>query len=299
MGQQLFKVDFEKNDVTETNDTMRSRSADEQIGFIFPWKIDRLLKTSVDTTNDDRLLNAENTLIKQIRSAIFLLTNSKGATEIDIQIDQILIDDVCSFVENIYEKAMKETTEAWEEQQKLRTSLSKKLKEEVDENRSIFPANENLSTSENVHNNQKLSYFALQSLASVLLILIKSAEKTDPAIVQQILSLASQLIEQVPIRYLSSSDYSNFLFQSLKPLRSYFEDLSLSSDVNFAGQATKILLHFSIARASFKELLPLLARLIFETNSHYDVRNLIDKLNNALSETASEEKEQNTGKNSF
>ncbi|CAF5137585.1 unnamed protein product, partial [Rotaria sp. Silwood1] len=57
-------------------------------------------------------------------------------------------------------------------------------------------------------NVQKVSYFSIQSLTSLLMILIKSAEKNDPTFVQELLTLAIQLCDQIPINSFISFKFS-------------------------------------------------------------------------------------------
>ncbi|CAF4353999.1 unnamed protein product, partial [Rotaria sordida] len=55
---------------------------------------------------------------------------------------------------------------------------------------------------------QQVSYFSIQSLTSLLIILIKSAEKNDPTFVQELLTLAIQLCDQIPMNSFKSSELS-------------------------------------------------------------------------------------------
>jgi hypothetical protein len=135
------------------------------------------------------------------------------------------------------------------------------------------------------HLNQQLAYFAIQSLSSILCMLFKSAEKNDPTLIHQIVCLASQLCEQLPMKCLSSSNVNTLLFQSLKPMINYIYDLSLTDDSILAKQAKMILLTFFIAKGSFKDLLPHLCTLIFDTTNIYQVHAICVQLNNGLKET--------------
>jgi len=62
---------------------------------------------------------------------------------------------------------------------------------------------------------KNVSYFTLQSLISILLILIKSTEKSDSTIIYQIFSLASQLTEQIAMKCLSSSNFPSYSFRTI------------------------------------------------------------------------------------
>ncbi|CAF4713007.1 unnamed protein product, partial [Rotaria socialis] len=87
----------------------------------------------------------------------------------------------------------------------------------------------------------------------------------------------------IPLNYLSSNIYkrSNNLFKSLKPLTDYIQELSIQTDINpiAANQSIKILFNLSVMKASFKDMLPLIRKLIFITNDSFDVRKLFVKLN--------------------
>jgi hypothetical protein len=176
--------------------------------------------------------------------------------------------------------------------EQLQISLTKKLKIDSNMNLSIFLQSYIDSTIND--RDQQLSYFAIQSLTSILLILIKSAEKNDPTIIHQILILTGQLCEQLPMECLSSEN--TLLFKSLEPLTNYINELSLSTDSILLKQIIQIRLSFSIAKGSFKDLLPLLNELIFNTTEIYNVQSLIIQMNNFLTETINEyEKNNNNG----
>ena len=267
MGQQLFKIQFEENEKkdstsSEDGDSVKSCIENDSISFLFPWKIDYLLKK----TNDSNLL------IEQIQKNLLYLTHLKDSDEINKQINEILLETVLKFLENNSAEAMKQITDNWNTQQQLQKTFNEKLKEE--ENNLIFFSNDD--------NHQKLVYLSLQSLISILLILIKSAEKHDSTIIEQILFLTNQLSEQLPLKCLSTLNYSNDLFKSLKPLISFIEQLSFSSDKNLSKQSIQILIHLSIAKGSFEDILSLLTKLIFDKNHFYSINNLIEKLNKNL-----------------
>ncbi|CAF0887015.1 unnamed protein product [Rotaria sordida] len=189
-------------------------------------------------------------------------------------------------------------------EQQLQASLTKKLADNQAIDRSIFSkryalssnvANAELSDDGNSKEMQlpELSHFIIQSLTSILIILIKSAEKNDPTIVHQILTLTSQLCEQIPAKCLSTGD--NLLSASLKPLTDYIYDLSFSKDSTVAKKAIKIRLGFSISQASFKHILPLLTNLIFITDDVYDVQGLFIRWNDDLTVALDDwEKQQST-----
>jgi len=305
MGQQLFKVDLNiGNDTPITSETILSSAGKDDISFFFP------LNTSSDPTeanNDHQIPNSQIECIKQIRDYLSILTKSIQWENINTEINEILMSSVFPSIIKQNEKVIEEINTRMAYKQQLQTALINKLKEDNYCNVSIFSQSFIDSTSENgiIAENQQqqkdkqLSYFAIQSLLSILLILIKSAEKNDPTIIHQILILTGQLCEQLPIRCLSSKN--SFLFKSLEPLTNYIHDLSLRSDSIVSKQAIKILLSFSIAKGSFKDMLSLLNKLIFNTTDVYHVQGLIIQLNNGLTETINEwekpDNESNEGDN--
>ena len=72
------------------------------------------------------------------------------------------------------------------------------------------------------------------------------------------------------------SSINNSLFKSLEPLINYINELSLSTDLFISKQTIKILLSFSIAKGSFKDILYLLNKLIFNTNEIFYVQNFTE-----------------------
>ncbi|CAF4803881.1 unnamed protein product [Rotaria sp. Silwood1] len=114
-------------------------------------------------------------------------------------------------------------------------------------------------------------------------------------IIHEIFTLASQLVEQIPIQYIFSDIYkrSSGLFKLLKPVTNYINELSTQIEVDplAAKQAIKILLKFSILKASLKDILSLLSKLIFDTTEIYDVRELCIELNTYLIGNAVESEE--------
>ncbi len=129
--------------------------------------------------------------------------------------------------------------------------------------------------------------------------LLESVQKSDSHIVHQMLNLTNQLVEQIPLKYLSPDVYkrSNNLFKSLKPLTNYIQELSIHSDIDpiAANQSIKILFNFSVIKASFKDILPLIRKLVFNTNDIFDIRKLLVKLNKYLTMTIDRfEKEKQT-----
>jgi hypothetical protein len=174
-----------------------------------------------------------------------------------------------------------------DKQKHLQNSYVEKLKDDENEMTSIF--SETFIESEKVSNEEhikELSFFAVQSLINMLLMLLESVHKSDSSIVHRMLNLINQLVEQIPLNSFSSDVYqrSHNLFKSIKPLKNYIEDLSIQTDINpiAANQSIKILFYFSVLKASFKDILPLIRKFIFNTNDVFDIRTLFVKLNKHL-----------------
>ena len=290
MDQQLFESYSKIFSPTETENTIRnadailSDRASDDISFFFS------LKTSTDPTVNSKVANnnhsistSETIIIKRIQNQLAQLTKCVALDEIDTQVSNLLIRDVFPNVEITYKNASKKISDRVEKQQQLQTSLADKQQKEKFTEMSIF------LQSKTHNDDQQLSYFAVQSLSSILLILIKSVQKNDPSIVQNILTLTSQLCEQLPMKYLTSPNQNKFLSKSLKSLINYIQELLLSKDSIQAQQARIILLSFSIAKGSFKDILPLLTDMIFDSVNSYPVRGVLIQLNNGLEKTIEQE----------
>ena len=254
MGQQLFKPDFEYS--KQSNEI--SISFDDKISSIFPWKIHQILQNS----NEKDFLDLQSNLIKQIRNEIFQLTNSNHSNQLET-----FINEISSSLQNSHQNSLTKMKEIWEKQKQLRIN---------------FHNEDQQNQSSNEDPSNKLIFIAIQSLTSILLILIKSVEKTDETILHQILSLTIQLIEQIPIK--SFSIYSKRFYQSINPIYHFIEDLSYSQDLFLSNRSIEILFHFAFIKSSFKDLLSLIHRFLFDTNHNYNFKNLFIKLNQNLSQ---------------
>ena len=269
MGQQLFKVDFQRiasNESPLSSTDISSDNEQENIHFFFPAETD-------ETTASD----TESLFIDKIRQSLFRLTHANELEQIDAEINHILVDEILPPVNEYYEKAIKKLQFDLENQHQFYASLTNKFQEDEDDNQPVID-----ESVEDEPGNEQVSSFAIQSFASIVLLLIKSAEKTDPTIVQQVVTLTSQLCEKLPMMSSSALSVTSLLFRSLQPARDFFHELLLRNDPIVAKAATKILLNFAIAQSSFKEMLPLLARLMFDTETVYDIRRLFLQLNKAL-----------------
>ncbi|CAF3200290.1 unnamed protein product, partial [Rotaria sp. Silwood2] len=311
MGQQLFKVHLNIDDnIQVDSDTILSMANKYDISFFFPLKSSDTKLDSTELNNDKQISNTQTEFVLQIRNDLALLTKLVEWERINTEINDILMNNVFTFLVDQNKKVMEEINNRLTYKQHLQTLFMKKLKDDTYDNVSILShsltdcSSENATTSstqtEDHHQQQntkhqfkQLSYFAIQSLTSFLFILIKSAEKNDPTIIHEILTLASQLCEQLPMKCLSSTN--SFLFKSLKPLIDYIHELSSTADPIISKQALKILLNFSIVKGSFKDIFSLLSKLIFNTTDIYNVQGLVIQLNNNLTETLNQwEKEKQT-----
>ncbi|CAF4709840.1 unnamed protein product [Rotaria sp. Silwood1] len=315
MGPQLSKINLKiiestkADDVRLNSDTIVSSNGKEDINLFVTIKNVTDTRTNpILSDNGHQVLNSENKLIKQIQNNLSLLINTTEQTTINSEIDRILMKDILEFVTNHYQRAMKDIQDIPKTQQKLQEALKEKLEIDKNVDRSVFAEPYTASCAEKNKQGvfatitgekqktefqfQKLSFFGLQTLISILLILIRSAEKNDSRIVDQILTQANELCEQIPMKCLSSSVLSratnNLLCKSLKPLTNYMHELYLSEDPIVAKHAVKILLSISIAKASLKDILTILSKLVSNKDDVYDVRGLLLQMNDGLIETINE-----------
>lgn len=300
MGQQLFKAHFEINDNFEIDsDTISSITGQDDISYFFPSKSSDIKPHSHEFNNNDQNSHSHIESIKRTRHDLSLLTKLIKWEEINSEINDILMNNVFNLLVEQNKQIIKDVNERLTYTKQLQTSFMKKLKDDTYNNISIFAqscivnSSDDTATETEDDKNKKskllskqLSYLGIQSLSSILLVLIKSAEKNDPVIVNEILTLTSELCEQLPMKCLSSDNI--FLFKSLKPLTNYIQQLTLASDPIISKQATKILLSFFVAKGSFKDILSLLNKLVFNTNDIYLVHGLIIQLNDGFTKNLNE-----------
>jgi len=323
MGQQLSSINLKASDATGTGDTefsydtIVSRSGNENIHLFSCVKaLDGMTTSSIGF---DQISITHIELIKQIQKHLSLSTYVADVTKINSEIDKILLTNVFPPISARYRRTIEEIITIMKKQQQLTLNIS--LKQKLEENENIDQSiseesfddrfSEDIDTEESNVAEQKLeqakhvqqvNHFAIQSLTSLLMILIKSVEKNDPTFVQQLLTLANQLCDQIPMNCFASSESSpiinNYWFKSLQPLTNYINELSLSENLMVANKALEIQLNFSIAKESFKDILPILRKFIFSKVHIYNVRRLFVRLNNSLIKTlnkkAKKEQHQNT-----
>lgn len=244
--------------------------------------------SALSSEGDRQVAGSDRSLTRQIQNNLSLLTNTIELTKLNTQLHELFANDIFLRVVAYRTNAMHELKATLTNEQQLTESLRKKLADDQTTDRSIFFKRSTLPSevvnakeSDSKENQlEELSYFFIESLTSILLSLIKSAETNNSTVIHQILTLTSQLCEQIPGRCLSTSN--NLLSASLKPLTDYIHDLTLSADPIVAKQALKVHLSLAIAQVSLKDLLPLLTYLMFITDECFDVRNLLLQLNNDL-----------------
>lgn len=300
MGSQLAKINSKiiklsnADDVTLSCDTIVSNNGIEDINLFLD--------------NVNRTLNPANKLTKQIQNNLSLLLSSPEQVAINAQIEEIITKDIMQFIDAYSKQTKQDIQDVLQLQNQLQTALKEKIELDRNVNQSIFLEPYAASC---VHKKKtkgltavteeqqkfefkcrQLSFFGLQTLTSMLLILIKSAEKNDPSVVDQILTLSSDLCEQIPIKCLSPSVLSrstnNLLNKSLKPLANYVHELHVSENPNVAKYTIKILLSLSLAKSSLKDILFILTKLICSTDDVYDVRGILQQLNDGVMEAINE-----------
>lgn len=260
MGQQLVRIPLEIQPISIEN-SKAIPSVDFQDDVTY-------LTSSIDRTTE---VNIQKEYIQQIEDYLFQLTKSSSEEEINKQIKEKLIDPIGTYLAEQSTKITEEITDYSNYQAELHRVLQSKTSHDVN------PSTASIFSKSSLENTDRLNYFAIQSLLSILLLLIKSAEKTDPILVQQILTLAHQLSGQLPMKSLSNR--SPLLFQSLTPLIAYITELSHSNESSVFKQTMEILFSFSLAKGLLKDCLDLLVKVIFNTKDVFNGKDFIDRMN--------------------
>lgn len=291
MGQQISLSDFTIPDLCitnnqQSNDTSSSNET-EDVHLFLPFDI--INKNPIFLPNQkisNELLNTKETLINQIRNDISNFSNLSDVKDFNSKISE-LIEKTSDYITTLNTSLQNSLQSITTKQKQLKDSYVKKLQDDENEMLSIF--SEQLNDAEKISDEQyvnELSFFAVQSLITMLLMLLESVHQSDSTIVHRMLNLTNQLVEQIPLNCLSSDLYkrSHNLFKSLKPLTNYIKDLSTQTNIDSitVNQSIKILLNFSIIRSSFKDIFPLIRKLIFNTNDIFDMKRLFIQLNKHL-----------------
>ena len=306
MGQQISLSDLQIPDLYVTNnqpsnDALSTNETEDVYPFLPSDIINEINKNSILLPNQKISIKNE-ALLNQIRNDIFVFSNLSGVQEFNTKVSEI-IKNIFNYITTMNTSLQKSMESITNKQKQLQISYAEKLKDDENEITSIF--SEISIDSEKISNEQhikELSFFAVQSLITMLLMLLESVHLSDSNIVLRMLTLTNQLVEEVPLNTLSSDIYkrSDNLFKSLKPLTNYIKNLSIQPDIDptVANQSIKILLNFSVMKTSFKDILPLIRKLIFNTDDIFNIRKLFIKLNKNLMITIDRfEKEKQTTTN--
>lgn len=289
MGQQLSNVNstiidwMDQNGATHNFDSLLSSDNHENINLFLSGKT-----LADETVNGNHILISEELLTKNIQNDLSILTKGNDLIEINTKVDKLLLENGFTLVANLYRQACQDMKTIFDKQCKLRTAAEKKLSDDNNPCESIFSESSSMED-----NTQQFSYFAIQMLTSLLLVSVRIHEKIDASISSQIIIVASQLCEQIPIKALRSHENSlnssdSLMFKSLIPLINYIKELSLLTDGFVATQAVKILLKLSIAQGSFQDLLSIISRMIFNTTDVYNLQHLLRQMNDCLIESSKE-----------
>ena len=163
MGQQLFKIDFQNLDSKGAELSSLEIATDfnhEHVHFFSSIEADG------KTTN-----NLETLFIHKLREHLFSLTRSDELQQIDETINRILLDEIFPPIKDEYEKTIEQFKLNLENKHKVNQSLTNKFKHDDDDNETVV--DESIED-----DNEHVASFAIQSLTSILLLLIKSAQKT-------------------------------------------------------------------------------------------------------------------------
>ncbi|CAF3684272.1 unnamed protein product, partial [Rotaria sordida] len=294
MGQQISLSDRKIPDLLATNNQqsneVSSTNETEDIHLFLPFDIINEINKNFTWLPNQKISNelsiTKEVLINQIRNDISDFSNLFGVKEFNMEIAEI-IKKMFDYIATMNTNLQNSMQLIINKQEQLKNSYNEKLKDDENEMNSIF--SETLTDLEKISDEQQvkeLSFFAVQSLITMLLMLLESVHKSDSTIIHKMLNLTNQLVEQIPLNCLSSDVYkrSHNLFKSLKPLTNYIQELSIQTDIDpiAANQSIKILFNFSVMKTSFKDILPLIRKLIFNTNDIFDIRKLLIKLNKHL-----------------
>jgi hypothetical protein len=205
MGQHLSNINskiidsLKKSDAELNSDTITTCNGKDDVILFLNVKspICPSIGSSFQSNHDHQVPSSERCSIKQIQNNLSLLTGGTEFTDLNMQIHELFENDIFLSVVTHHTDAIEELPSMFTNEQQLEESLAKKLANDQTTDRPIFfkrstlsskVTNSESSDGRNSKENQfqELFYFVIQSLTSMLLTQIKSAEKNDPRIVHQI-----------------------------------------------------------------------------------------------------------------
>ncbi|CAM4949968.1 unnamed protein product, partial [Rotaria socialis] len=184
MGQQVSLTDLKIPDLLSTNNQqpneVLSDDQTEDIHLFLPLDIIKEINK-----NSSELSIAKEKLIHQIRNDISVSSNLSVVNEFNAKIVEI-IKKTLDYIATQHTCLQNSIQSIINKQKQLKDSYGEKLKDDENATTSIFP--EALIDSEKASNEQQLkelSFFAVESLITILLMLLKSVHKSDSTIVHQ------------------------------------------------------------------------------------------------------------------
>ena len=285
MDQNLYNVHTEIIDstslTTEFTQSVDLRSSHSQENFWF-LSNEQHVNLPEKTFSRDAQIQSINT----IREHLTALTKCNAWNVIKEQLSETIKTNVTKMIKEYYETIFQEIDHF----KKKKEIFRKRIDETFEDNRSQTQRLSSGKSSDisidtkNERMKMELSSFGIRSLISTVLLLIRSAEKHDPSLVDEILVFATELTRQLPVKCLSSYKIDPSWIKSLEPLIVYMNGLSTRSNPSLVGQAQMILLSMAMAKGSLKDLLPLIMFFFVDKNSTYRVAHLFRRWNEDLSE---------------
>lgn len=284
MGQQLYKgyVETASTKVEETistPETSKNNCYQDDFGFLLSRHFSN--DASLDSNGSQLIPLNEIEYVRRIRQHIHELTKFDSWDQINKRVHQFIQDDLLIAVENEEQDNILAINESLSNRNEIQSLMESKMN--TTDNRTQLDLYQSSNLDEKEREKQ-LSCFGIQSLLSILLLLIRATEKHDSIVIPQILNLSLQISQQLPLKSLSSSSVGMNFIDSLKPLVDFIEELTKSEDQTVSKQARLVLLSFAIAKGSLKDLLPWLQLLISDRTNTYESAGIFRQFNYRLNE---------------